>query len=207
MIWEDHIPSDIRELYEIHEAHHAAAILAKEFPAAFEEVCDALRTFQPTVADVKEAGGSESRIPKKFSDLMRPLGWVERQLTAKLLIDEEPRSIDTHRVDYVKGRIALDLEWNSKDQTFDRDLYAFRAFFEYGKISVAVLLTRGRDLEPWFKTLGDVTDKHGVTRPVAAKFGASTTNMVQLIRRLNAGRNGGCPVLVFGITTSLFQRA
>lgn len=34
--------------------------------------------------------------------------------------------MDGHKVDYVKNRVAFDLEWNSKDQTFDRDLYAFR---------------------------------------------------------------------------------
>jgi hypothetical protein len=38
--------------------------------------------------------------------------------------------LDGHKVDYVKNRVAFDLEWNSKDQTFDRDLYAFRAFHE-----------------------------------------------------------------------------
>lgn len=29
-------------------------------------------------------------------------------------------------IDFLKGRIAFDLEWNSKDQTFDRDLLAMR---------------------------------------------------------------------------------
>ncbi|MFI5102054.1 MAG: BglII/BstYI family type II restriction endonuclease [Terriglobales bacterium] len=33
----------------------------------------------------------------------------------------------------MKGGVALDVEWNSKDQTFDRDLYAFRTFFEFGR--------------------------------------------------------------------------
>lgn len=31
--------------------------------------------------------------------------------------------LDGHKVDYVKNRVAFDVEWNSKDQTFDRDLY------------------------------------------------------------------------------------
>jgi len=33
-----------------------------------------------------------------------------------------------------------------------------------------------------------------------AKYGASTTQMGKLLPRLEAGRNGGCPILVFGIT-------
>ena len=34
--------------------------------------------------------------------------------------------IDGHKIDYVKKRVAFDMEWTSKDQTFDRDLYALR---------------------------------------------------------------------------------
>ena len=40
------------------------------------------------------------------------------------------------------------MEWNSKDQTFDRDLYAFNAFFLSGVIDVGVLLTRGESSKP-----------------------------------------------------------
>jgi hypothetical protein len=32
------------------------------------------------------------------------------------------------------------------------------------------------------------------------KYGASTTWMGKLLYRMKAGRNGGCPVLVVGIT-------
>ncbi|EQD79612.1 Restriction endonuclease BglII [mine drainage metagenome] len=46
----------------------------------------------------------------------------------------------------MKGSVAFNLEWNSKDQTFDRDLYAFRTFHEAGVISAAVLLTRSEAL-------------------------------------------------------------
>jgi CRISPR-associated protein Csd2 len=131
MVWEDYIPQYIKEHYEIHDFKHAAAILAKEFPEEFKEICEALRRFKFTQEDVTTPGGNESQIPKKFSDILRPYGWKTEQLTAKVVVDGHEVSHDTHKVDYIKGRIALDLEWNSKDQTYDRDLYAFRAFFEY----------------------------------------------------------------------------
>ena len=97
-------------------------------------------------------------------------------------------------MDYLKGRVAFDLEWNSKDQTFDRDLFAFRAFFEYNAISVGVLVTRSNELDPIFRKL-----------EIMPKYGASTTHMGKLLPRLEAGRNGGCPVLVFGITSKLLS--
>ena len=205
MIWQDYIPPDIKDLYEIHDFHHAAAILANEFPKEFEEICLALRTFRFTTEDVKIPGGNESPIPKKFTLILRPLGWKPGTLTAKMIVGEKEIRRDTHKIDYVKGRVAFDLEWNSKDQTFDRDLYAFRTFFEYDKISVGVLITRSNDLDSLFESLGYIIDKGGIKRKLKAKYGASTTHIGKLLPRLEAGRSGGCPVLVFGITTKLLQ--
>ncbi len=99
---------------------------------------------------------------------------------------------DTHKVDYIKGRVALDMEWNSKDQTFDRDLYAFRAFFEYQRISLGVLITGSEDLNSLSREMG-----------LMQKCGASTTHMAKLRPRLLAGRSGGSPVLAFGIRRSV----
>lgn len=205
MTWEDHIPYDLRVLYEIHDFKHASAILATEFPEEFQNICEALRKFRFSPEDAKKEGGNESRIPKIFSGILRPMGWVERQLKAKLIVDDQEVSYDTHKVDYLKGRVAFDLEWNSKDQTFDRDLYAFRSFFEYDKISLGVLVTRSNELDPWFSSLGSYLDKNGIQRKYKDKYGASTTHMGKLLPRLKSGRNGGCPVLVFGITTALLE--
>lgn len=202
MSWLDYIPEDIKEHYEVYEYKHASAILAKEFPDEFSEICIALRRFRFSKQDIISAGGSESHIPKIFSEILRPLGWFEKNLEAELnifevrgkSIKELKRSINhgSHKVDYLKGRVAFDLEWNSKDQTFDRDLFAFRSFFEYDAISVGILITRSNDLDPVFKELG-----------IRSKYGASTTQMGKLLPRLEAGRNGGCPILVFGITSKL----
>lgn len=205
MSWKQHIPADIADLYEIHDFKHASAIIATEFPLEFEELCFALKSFRFTIEDITALGGSESQIPKKFSELMRPMGWQEKNLGAELNVyeikgkkEKELRnsfSHGSHKVDYLKGRVAFDLEWNSKDQTFDRDLYAFRAFFEYNAISLGVLVTRSNELDRLFAELG-----------ITPKYGASTTHMGKLLPRLEAGRNGGCPVLVFGITTKLLDK-
>lgn len=192
MGFEDFIPKEILDLYEVYDYKHAAAILAHEFPSDFEEICHVLSKFRFTENDILAKGGNESRIPKLFSELLRPHGWTERQLNAKLTVDDSEVQFDTHKVDYYKGRIAFDLEWNSKDQTFDRDLYAFRAFFEYDKISLGVLVTRSLDLNALFNKLG-----------ILKKYGASTTHIGKLLPRLRSGRSGGCPVLVFGITRKL----
>lgn len=216
MSLENHIDEELFGLYEIYDYKHAAAILTKEFPEQYNELLQSLKKFRFTIEDVISLGGNESNIPKKFSEILRPLGWTEKNLSAELNVYEiKGRKIKnlkssinhgSHKVDYLKGRVAFDLEWNSKDQTFDRDLYAFRAFFEYDAISVGVLITRSNDLDILFEELGDFLDNDGKLKKVKAKYGASTTHMGKLLPRLEAGRNGGCPVLVFGITRKLLLK-
>lgn len=204
------ISTDIFDFYETYSFRNAAAILSSSAPAEFGEVLDALRRFRLKKSWIRLAGGSESPIPKAFNDLLRPLGWFETEIKADLHVTLEKMTVyqgkkekveekverleyvGGHKIDYLKNGIALDLEWNSKDQTFDRDLYAMRSFNEFGIISGGIVITRGSDLHDAFKELG-----------VAAKYGASTTWMGKLFPRLNWGRNGACPILVFGITSNL----
>lgn len=138
------LPTDIQARYEIFDWRHASAILATEFAQELDEICKALRSFQLLPSYITASGGNESEIPKAFNRILRPDGWLEGRMTAQYFIDGKSVSSDTHKVDYLKNRIAFDLEWNSKDQTFDRDLLAFRTFFDLNKISVGVIVTRSR---------------------------------------------------------------
>jgi len=94
MIWADYIPKAIADLYEIHDYKHAAAILSNEFPEEFREICEALDKFRFTEEEIKSPGGNESSIPKKFSQILRPHGWKEDTLTAKMIVDEREISTD-----------------------------------------------------------------------------------------------------------------
>jgi len=87
------------------------------------------------------------------------------------------------------------MEWNSKDQTFDRDLYAMRTFYEAGIIDAGVLLTRDTSLSPLFAEIGRRVE----IKNFKSKYGASTTWMGKLTYRLDAGRGGGCPILAIAI--------
>lgn len=208
MLLTDYLPADFLDRYEVHNYRHAAEVLTTGCPSEFAELIGALSQFRLTTADILAKGGNESRIPKRVASLFRPMRWFETRIRGDLVVTVETHTddgteraetrldnfMDGHKVDFVKNRVAFDLEWNSKDQTFDRDLYAFRALHEAGVISAAVLLTRSADLNEVFKALG-----------VMSKYGASTTWMGKLLYRLEAGRNGGCPVLVLGITPKLIE--
>jgi hypothetical protein len=227
------VPADILSRYEVHSYRGAAVLLSQAHRQEFEDLCRALREFSITTHMIRTAGGNESDIPKLLSGTLHPLGWRETLIRGDLIIQlitkspkgkrsrkkgesaletrefRRDRFLDGHKIDYVKDRVAFDLEWNSKDQTFDRDLYAFSAFSQCGVIDVGVLLTRSTELDSVFRALGSALKrdgtaelkKNGNPRLVHEKYGASTTHMGKLLYRLNAGRNGGCPVLVLGITS------
>lgn len=219
----DHLPdpagligADLVPRYSLTSYRSAATILQQRAPAEWMAILDVLRGFTITEREIRMPGGNEMAATARFGQLAERAGFytqvhIEADLTVKLrsgkgdhapVIDEVLREdyIHNHLVDFWRGRVAFDYEWNSKDQTYDRDLYAFRSFFEAGVIDVGVIVTRELSND-YFKSLGYALDRHGreTDKTVAAKFGASTTGTHKLISRIGAGRSGGCPVLAIGI--------
>lgn len=225
------LPPIIFQKFRVASYRKAAAVLNYGLASEFSEMIGALAQFEITTEMIRKPGGNESEIPRVVAGLLRHKGWHETIISGDLeitkkwrvpvgingkgkLISEErqesyvrERYLDGHKIDFVKNRAAFDFEWNSKDQTFDRDLYAFAAFAEAGAIDAAVIVTRDTSLNDIFRELGQALDKNGQPAvrsdgtpvPLMPKFGASTTWWGKLIYRLNAGRNGGCPVLALGI--------
>lgn len=209
-----YIQASLLDRFEFQNYGHALEILNEAFPSEWEDLQNCLAKLSISVDDLKASGGNETAIPQKFDDVLYPLGWREIRITGDLLVKLYPRKanqrgrfsdvpfdekviegfIDGHNIDFVKSKVAFDLEWNSKDQTFDRDLLAMRTYFDCGLIEVGVIVTRSQELNDIFKTL---TDSKG--RPLMPKYGASTTWMGKLEYRLKSRRNGGCPILAVGI--------
>ncbi|MCM1123826.1 MAG: restriction endonuclease [Eubacterium sp.] len=215
MEFERYIAKDIRNKFEFYNYGHALEILHEAFPAEWNELQDSLRKLHLTLADIKKEGGNESPIPKKFDDTLYPYGWREIRISGDLIVKKYPRQtvqrrgkfasspyevetiegyIDGHNIDFLKNRVAFDLEWNSKDQTFDRDLLAMRTYFDCGLIDVGVIVTRAEELNDIFKQ-----EKDSNGQSLIKKYGASTTWMGKLTYRLDSRRNGGCPILAIGI--------
>lgn len=207
--------SEILSKFEIFSYRNAAGILSSGFPKQYDELISALERFSISTEMIRMPGGSKGPIAK-YVDTLFDTSWIETRISADLhvrlrtvkgdaTLKQYVREgfLDGHRMDFVKGRVALDVEWNSKDQTYDRDLYAFSAFYNAGAIDAGIIITRGNSLDnAFFRSLGMVLKKDGSEgdAPVYKKFGASTTWMGKLLYRLDAGRNGGCPILAVGIT-------
>lgn len=209
-----YIRETLFDKFEFQSYGHALEILSEAFPTEWDEIQDCLERLSISTDDLRAAGGNETAIPKKFDDILYPLGWREIRITGDLLVKLYPRRanqrgrfaeqpfdekkitgyIDGHNIDFIKDRVAFDLEWNSKDQTFDRDLLAMRTYFDCGLIEVGIIVTRSKELNDIFKELVDTNGN-----PLMKKYGSSTTWMGKLEYRLKSRRNGGCPILAIGI--------
>ena len=215
----DYIDVALLDKFEFYNYNHALEIITQAFHDEWNEIVDCLRKLNITTDDLREAGGNETKIPKKFDDVLYPYGWREIRISGDLHIKFYPRQaeqrgrsssvpfeervtesyIDGHNIDFLKNRVAFDLEWNSKDQTFDRDLLAMRTYYDCDIISAGIIVTRSQELNDVLKTVFDFDKHSGTWKPIMRKYGASTTGMGKVLYRLESRRNGGCPILAVGI--------
>ena len=178
----DYIDADLLDRFEFYNYNHAIEIITQAFPKEWSDVVECLRKLDITTDDLPRQADQRGR----FSSVP-----FEERVTENY--------IDGHNIDFLKGRIAFDLEWNSKDQTFDRDLLAMRTYYDCDIVSAGIIVTRSQELNDVFKTVYDFDKNSHSWKPIMRKYGASTTWMGKLLYRLESRRNGGCPVLAIGI--------
>lgn len=206
------MPDDIRDRYDFVETRNAAKVIAASNPAEFDEVLQVLRTFNLSTTDITVAGGNKSAVARRLDEAFREIGWREgaHDLTVRSVVRINPykkagekkvTTIETevasegYQVDNLKGRVALDVEWNAKDGNLDRDVGSYRALYDVGIIDGAIIITRS----------------HESIRSLALKlkrekgFNTTTTTTIEkLTPRLARGDAGGCPVLAVAITDRCF---
>ncbi len=211
------IPVDVRERYELRETRNAAAILAATNPGRFAEIIAALREFELLKSDLVNPGGNESKLAHRLNDAFRSRGWREgrcdTRVTSALRImpygqagERSARVIESsvfstgYKVDNVKDRVALDIEWNAKDGNLDRDIGAYRALYDTGIIDAAVIVTRTQD--DLRARAYELAIEDGLPPDEAARrLGTTTTtNLVKLEPRMTRGDTGGCPLLAVAIS-------
>lgn len=189
----DLLPEFIRNHYEIHEWKHACAILKEDFPEEWNDMISVLENFRLHKSWITNPGGRKSKVSAFIDDYLYQRGWVEKEFETQVVVDEHKMDTPTHKIDCFRNRVALEIEWNNKDPFYDRDLNNFRLLFDLRAISVGVIITRCDELQDIFNDLGR-----------GSSYGASTTHMSKLLPRIEGGGGAGCPILVFGISKSLY---
>ncbi len=222
--WTTALPGAVAERYELRETRNAAAVLAATCPDEVTELCAVLTGFTLTPADLVEAGGNESRLAARLNTAFRERGWregrVDTVVTSRLQVQpwhpagehgvtvrESEVFNEGYKVDNVKGRVALDVEWNAKDGNLDRDIGAYRALYDAGLIDGAVLLTRTHDdLRELARELARAAGRSD--DEVRSRLSTSTTtHLGKLESRMTRGDAGGCPLLAVAISRRCWDPA
>lgn len=189
----DLLPRFVREHYEIHEWKHACAILKQDFVDEWNDVMEVLTEFRLKKSWITNPGGRKSKVSEFIDRFLYDRGWTEKEFQTQMVVDDKTTDTPTHKVDCFRNRVALEIEWNNKDPFYDRDLNNFRLLFDLRTVSVGIIITRCDDLQKIFNDLGR-----------GASYGASTTHMSKLLPRIEGGGGAGCPLLVFGISKTLY---
>ena len=202
------IPPPILARFDLCEVRNAAAVLQSTNLPAFEEIMGVLGGFVLDTLDITERGGAKSRVPIRLDRAFREQGWREGRHDTRIrsvlrimpyraagersvrVVEREVRN-EGYKVDNVKGRVALDVEWHAKDGDLDRDVAAYRALYDAAIIDVGVIITRS------FASIRALSIRLG--RPGGFST-TTTTNLEKLEPRLSRGDGGGCPVLAVAIT-------
>jgi len=189
----DIIPASLRGRYRFQEFHHACGILAADFPNEWRDILECLGQFVLKRSWIVVGGGGRSHIPQEIDGFLRERKWGEKQFDISIRVDGLEYPTPTHKIDNVKNRVGVEVEWNNKTEFFDRDLNNFRLLHELKVLSVGVIITRVSELQSLFDGLH-----------IGKKYGPSTTHWDKLIPKVNGGGAGGCPVLLVGITEQCY---
>lgn len=212
--YSEHFQQELLERYEFCEVRNASTILASTNPAEWAELIAVLKWLRLTDDDVFGEGKNKSDLAFRLDERFRQSGWREGRVDTliKLAVkispygkagEVKPEIRETtvtnegYKVDNLKGRVALDVEWNAKDGNLDRDLGAYRSLYEHALIDAAIIITRTQD---------DLRKLVLANQPNSTKFGTTTTTNLEKLRpRLTRGDAGGCPVLAIAITSRCYQ--
>ncbi|MCC6619307.1 MAG: restriction endonuclease [Chloroflexi bacterium] len=204
------VPEDVQARYDWIETRNAAAVLKASNATAFADLIEVLRGFRVIATDIINPGGSQSAIPKRLNREFRERGWREARYDTHLRSvvrvkpytrgegpterEAESKSLG-YLVDSVKDRIALDVEWHAKDGNLDRDIGAYRAFYDGAVIDGGVIVTRSYT---GIRTLSVELGRAGGFKTT------TTTTIEKLTDRLARGDGGGCPILGVAITRATY---
>lgn len=207
------VPEVIRARYDLTETRNAAAVLASTDPAAFDDVLGVLVSFRLTTADIVEPGGNKSTVAARLDRVFREKGWREaaydtyvrsvlrvmpyRVAGERASVEHETESSSRgHKIDNVKRRMAVDVEWHAKDGNLHRDVGACRSFYDAGVIDAGVIICRS------FTSIRALSIRLGR----ADGFTTTTTTTIEkLTERLARGDGGGCPILAVAITDRCYE--
>lgn len=216
------LPAATRARWKFIETNSAAAVMKAVCPKEWAEIVNVLTSYSIDPKSWLRPGGNRGDIPEQIDELFAQNGWQETRLdmeTRGILLNRDgvqvgqlpPNYQEGYLVDNFKNRIVVDVEWNAKDGNLDRDLAAYRSWYEAGLISAGVIITKDR--LPLFRLAKRLWNDYQLTLPAAQRNPrlpidlktSTTTTFDKAELRMRRGVMGGCPVLVIAASDTTWN--
>ncbi len=149
--------------WEIVAINHGDLIARIEFQEEIKKIVDALDVWNLEIENnIIKRGGGQADQTLALTESFYNHDWFKNEVTVENVVTFQKKfeqissNSTTHEIDHLIsnkfGRmIALEIEWNNKDEFFDRDFQSMRGLYELGVIDLAIIITRGQKLENCFK--------------------------------------------------------
>lgn len=188
------LPEFVKQNYYCAEWHHASAVMVGDHSEEWQDLLEALSSFRLKRSYIDKGGGRKTRLANDFDKVFSDRGWKETSFDTSVRVDDAEYATPTHKIDQFKNGVGVELEWNNKTEFYDRDLNNFRLLHNLRTISVGIIVTRSDELQDIFNKLNR-----------GSSYGSSTTILSKLVKKIEGGGAGGCPILTFGIKPSLYR--
>lgn len=209
------LPESARNYWKFMETNSASAVMKAVCPHEWQDIVDVLSGYRLRPQHWLRAGGNRGDIAAQIDKEFHDRGWKEARLdletkgtlySKKDVLLEELPSVhqEGYLVDNFKNRIVLDVEWNAKDGNLDRDLSAYRSWYEVGVISAGVIITKDRASlrslamriwQTYQQTLPETSRNPDL--PIDLDT-STTTTFEKAALRVRRGVMGTCPILIVG---------
>jgi Restriction endonuclease BglII len=180
--------------YAFRNINYGMELLVHAFPDHCASLVRALENWTVSWPEIEAGGGNKSAVSRHFDEAFEGEGWAETALELETRLAGVTTIARTHKIDLFKRGpneelpgVGIELEWNNKDEFFDRDLINFEAIHRARGLAVGVIMTRGPSLQVEMRVRG------------LKKFGARSTHWEKLMPRLELGRGGATPIVALGI--------
>lgn len=207
------LPALARQHWAFMETNSASAIMKAVCPDEWSDIVSVLESYRLDPPSWLKAGGNRGDIAEQIDNEFSRRGWRETRLdlqTRGILFAKDGAQIgelppihqEGYLVDNFKNRIVLDVEWNAKDGNLDRDLAAYRSWFDAGLITAGVIITKDRMAlltlarQLWHDYQQTIPEGQRVAKLPIDLTTSTVTSFDKAQMRVRRGVMGTCPVLI-----------
>lgn len=148
-----------RRGWNIKDINHGIPIASTSFEEEMQFIENTLLNFSLKTEDhFIKRGGGEADQTRFLSLKFEEMKWLETTVEVRnqILFSQRFGTVFnnsiTHKIDHIgfnekDEKFALEIEWNNKDEFFDRDLANFQNLWNLKAIEFGIIITRGENME------------------------------------------------------------